>query len=63
MTNDHRHQLLAIMSRIEQLIAEAERIVAVTAVYELMLQAAKQLADLQRMLGDVEEKFAAVNLE
>ena len=59
MNPSHRNQLLAIMSRIEQQIAEAERIVAVAPFNELMLQAAKQVAELRRVLAEVEGKLAA----
>ena len=57
MTNEYRKQLLGIISRIEQQIAEAERIVVAAPDDELVLGAAKQLADLWRVLADVERKL------
>lgn len=61
MNHDHRKQLLAIMSGIGQQIATAEKIVAAGPIDDIRLRAAKQLADLHRMLADVERKL--VNCE
>ena len=49
MTNEYRKQLLGILARIEQQIAEAERIVVAAPDDERLLGAAKQLADLWRV--------------
>jgi hypothetical protein len=57
MTNEYRKQLLGIKSRIEQQIAEAERIVVAAPDDEHVLGAAKQLPNLRRVLADVERKL------
>ena len=63
MNPDYRNRLLAIMARIEQQIAEAESLTVEVPDDEILLRASQQLAELRRVLAEVEGKLAAVALE
>ena len=59
MNPDYRNQLLAIMSRTEQQIAETESLTVEVSDDEILMRASEQVAELRRVLAEVEGKLAA----
>ena len=55
--SDRRRELLRIMARIEQLMAEAEAITVGETDDEIILRATELLAEHRRMLADVDGKL------
>jgi len=56
---DRHRELLRIMARIEQLVAEAEEILAGETDDDILLRASKLFAEHKRMLADVERRLTA----
>ena len=57
MSNDHRAHPLRILARIERQIAEAESFTVDAIDDKVPLRASERLAELSRMLADVERKL------
>ena len=61
MMTDHRRELLRIMVRIEQLIAEAESLNVQEADDEVLLRASRLLAEHTCMLAEVQYKLTEMD--
>jgi hypothetical protein len=59
MNPEYRRHLLALMAHIEQQIAEAEALTVEVPNDEILLGASKQLAELRKVLREVERKLQA----